>query len=87
MDSGGAVYAKVPAEGVAVLEAAVKEARLSGRSSSPLGVLAYDPALHTFAKSRLRFMGSGAGAEASRGSALCEVIPCPDWAQAGTVQS
>lgn len=49
MDSSGAVYAKVPAGGVVTLEAAIKEARLIGRSSSPLGVLAYDQAIHSFA--------------------------------------
>lgn len=49
MDSAGAVYAKVPAGGAAILEAAVREARLAGRSDSPLGVLAFDPAHQTFA--------------------------------------
>ena len=49
MDSSGAVYAQVPAGGVDALEAGVREARLIGRNSSPLGVLAYDPAVHSFA--------------------------------------
>ena len=49
MDTSGAVYAKVPAGGVAVLDAAVRKARLSGRTSSPLGVLAFDPAVHSYA--------------------------------------
>jgi tetratricopeptide (TPR) repeat protein len=49
MDSIGAVYAKVPAGGVSALDAAVREARGIGRNSSPLGVLAFDPAVHSFA--------------------------------------
>jgi tetratricopeptide (TPR) repeat protein len=49
MDSSGAVYAQVPAGGVDALEAGVREARLIGRNSSPLAVLAYDPAVHSFA--------------------------------------
>ena len=49
MDSSGAVYAKVPAGGIAALATAIREARSIGRSSSPLGVLAVDPAVHSFA--------------------------------------
>jgi tetratricopeptide (TPR) repeat protein len=49
LDSGGAVYAKVPEGGLAVLDAAVREARSIGRNASPLGVLAFDPAVHSFA--------------------------------------
>jgi hypothetical protein len=45
----GAVYARVPAGGVPALEAAIKEARAVSKHSSPLGVLAFDPALHAFA--------------------------------------
>ena len=45
----GAVYAKVPVEGIPALEAAISQARAVSRHSSPLGVLAFDPALHSFA--------------------------------------
>lgn len=49
MEASGAVYARIPAGGLAALEAAVREARPSSRRSSPLGVLAGDPAAHAFA--------------------------------------
>ncbi|MBI4861163.1 MAG: hypothetical protein HY815_13035 [Candidatus Riflebacteria bacterium] len=45
----GAVCARVPAGGVPALEEAIREARSVTRSSGPLGVLAFDPALHRFA--------------------------------------
>lgn len=48
MDSGGAVYAKVPAGGAAALEAAIRRAR-PHPNTGPLGVLACDPARHAFA--------------------------------------
>ncbi len=48
-DTYGAVYARVPAGGIPALETAVREARAVSKHSSPLGVLAFDPALHAFA--------------------------------------
>jgi hypothetical protein len=49
MGSCGVVYAKVPVGGATALDAAVRAARAVSRHSSPLGVLALDPALHAFA--------------------------------------
>jgi len=49
MSSMGAVYAQVPAGGVPALEQAVKAAREKTQRPSPLGVLAFDPAVHRFA--------------------------------------
>ncbi len=49
MNSYGAVYARVPGGGVPELETAIKEARAVSKHSSPLGVLAFDPAIHSFA--------------------------------------
>jgi hypothetical protein len=49
MECAGVVYAKVPAGGLAELERAVKDARAVSHHSSPLGVLACDPAIHRFA--------------------------------------
>ena len=48
MDSSGAVYAKVPTGGVAALEAAIETVRGRGFHAGPLGVLAFDPALHEY---------------------------------------
>lgn len=49
MGSCGVVYAKVPVGGETALDAAVKAARGVSKHSSPLGVLALDPAQHAFA--------------------------------------
>lgn len=49
MDVAGVVYARVPAGGLPELERAVKEARAVSHHSSPLGILACDPAIHRFA--------------------------------------
>jgi hypothetical protein len=49
MDSDGAVWARVPANDVAALDAVIKGVRSATRRDSPLGVLAFDPAAHAFA--------------------------------------
>jgi hypothetical protein len=49
MESGGAVYARVPAGGATALDAAIRQARGERLSEGPLGVIAYEPAGHAFA--------------------------------------
>ena len=49
METGGAVYAKIPGGGVAALEAAIREVRGKRLEEGPLGVVACDPAAHAFA--------------------------------------
>ncbi len=49
MESDGAVWARVPGNRVADLDAVIKTVRSSTQRDSPLGVLAFDPAAHAFA--------------------------------------
>lgn len=49
MQCGGAVYARVPAEGVAKLEEAIKKVRAPLPHRGPLGVLAHTPGQSDFA--------------------------------------
>jgi hypothetical protein len=49
MQSGGAVYARVPAGGVTALEEAIKKVRNPGLSRGPLGVVVHTPGQSDFA--------------------------------------
>ena len=49
MECSGAVYARIPPDGLPALESAVRQARRASRHASPLGVIAGQPDLHGFA--------------------------------------
>ncbi|MGV8041061.1 MAG: hypothetical protein AB2L07_13605 [Thermoanaerobaculaceae bacterium] len=49
MDTDGVVWARVPGNDPAALEAVITQLRATTRRDSPLGVLAFDPAVHAFA--------------------------------------
>lgn len=49
MDTDGVVWARVPGNDPVALEALITQVRATTRRDSPLGVLAFDPAVHAFA--------------------------------------
>lgn len=49
MDTDGVVWARVPGNEPEALEALITQLRSTTRRDSPLGVLAFDPAVHAFA--------------------------------------
>jgi hypothetical protein len=87
MGTCGVVYAKVPVGGATALDAAVKAARAVSKHSSPLGVLALDPAQHAFARSPRKPMCPpsrhvtnvhAAAPDASEPSSQARLRPNPD---------